>query len=68
LPVFNIKNKKQTAFEGGLTLKRDGDGMAVPKAEPVLKKKKLFVMPDAYVLLFFLNRGEKSDRADRRLV
>lgn len=26
--------------------------MAVPKAEPVLKKKKLFVMPDAYVLLF----------------
>ncbi len=24
--------------------------MAVPKAEPVLKKKKLFVMPDAYVL------------------
>ncbi|MFP6326295.1 MULTISPECIES: hypothetical protein [Bacillus amyloliquefaciens group] len=28
--------------------------MAVPKAEPVLKKKKLFVMPDAYVLLFIV--------------
>ncbi|WP_102421775.1 YfcC family protein [Bacillus amyloliquefaciens] len=28
--------------------------MAVPKAEPVLKKKKLFVIPDAYVLLFIV--------------
>jgi hypothetical protein len=41
--------------------RRDGDGMAVPKAEPVLKKKKLFVMPDAYVLLFIVGMIASRD-------